>query len=107
MKDEKTVRYSRLNTRMEQYINSVNSEADPEDLHSQLRNLIAEAIKVDVTLAKLLEVLATSHIQGGKSEKFIGNVSRHYSRGQNTADKKSAEEADRLEVLKKKKDGIS
>ncbi|NDA64549.1 MAG: hypothetical protein EBX50_21345 [Chitinophagia bacterium] len=69
----------RLNQRMANYIKAVNGKADPEVIHYELRDLIAEAIKVDISLKELLKVLS-SYINKGNDQNFIDNVAKHYSR---------------------------
>ena len=73
--------YRRFHTHKRKYIDAMHRDADPEELHSYLRELLREAIKMDVTLVDLLKILSDSSIEESDTEKFIENVSRHYAYG--------------------------
>lgn len=90
--NKKSGKYSRLNTHMEHYIHAVNTGASPEVLHCQLRDLITEAIRVDITLARLLEVLAGNRVSDGDTQSFINNVSKHYGSAESQNEQKTTKE---------------
>lgn len=86
-------KYSRLNQLTKNYVQAMNSDANPEELHCYLKDLLSEAIKEQITLEHLLRVLSGSSIEEANTEKFIENVSRHYAYGisilKNTKNKES------------------
>lgn len=82
--------YSRLNTHMHSYINAVNSKADPEVIHAELRNLIAEAIKMEVGLDKLMAAFSST-IQESGSREFEKNVTKRYEQGIKRAEEKGSD----------------
>lgn len=96
-------RYRHLNQLTGDYINAMNGDAAPEELHCLLRDLLAEAIKTEITLEHLLRVLSGSTIEESNTERFIENVSRHYAYGVTAAKVKKDEDDARKEALEKNK----
>ena len=77
--------YGRLNVRMHSYINAVNSKADPELIHTELRNLISEAIKMEIGLDDLMMVFSSQIEESGSTE-FEKNVAKRYEQGLKRSD---------------------
>lgn len=98
-----TQEYSRFNEFKRQYIDAMNRKKDPEELHCYLRDLLREAIKMDVSLIDLLKILSGSAISDSDTEKFIDNVSRHYAWGVAAAKVKHDEDDARKEAIEKNK----
>ena len=96
-------KYRRLNQLTCYYIHAINSDADPEELHSLLRGWLTEAIKMEITLEHLLSVLSDSTIEESDTKKFIENVSRHYSYGVTAAKVKQDEDEIRKNDIEKNK----
>ena len=84
--------YRHLNQLTHNYVDAMNGDAAAEELHCRLRDLLAEAIKTEITLEHLLRVLSGSTIEESDTEKFIENVSRHYAYGVTAAKVKKGEE---------------
>ncbi len=97
-------KYRHLNQLTGDYVNSMNNDAAPEELHCHLRDLLAEAVKTEITLEHLLRVLSGSTIEESDTEKFIDNVSRHYAYGVTAAKVKHDDEDARKEALEKNKE---
>lgn len=74
-------KYNRLNYLTREYVIAMGTNAPPEELHCLLRDFLAEAIKMEITLEHLLRVLSGSDIHESDTERFIENVSRHYAYG--------------------------
>lgn len=72
--------YSRLNARMHSYIDAVNRKADPEFIHMELRDLISEAIKMEIGLNELMMIFS-SQIEESGSIEFENNVAKRYAQG--------------------------
>lgn len=89
IQQSETEKYRRLNTYMADYIAAAAKDADPEELHCRLRDLMREAIKVDISLEKMLEVFSTSTMQDSTLQHFIEKISKHYARAKDTAFKKN------------------
>lgn len=96
-------KYNRLNQLTGDYINAMNGDVAPEELHCLLRDLLAEAIKTEITLEHLLRVLSGSTIEESDTEKFIENVSRHYAYGVTAAKVKKDEDDARKEAIETNK----
>jgi hypothetical protein len=92
-------RYDKLNLLTEEYVDAMNRNTNPEELHCYLRELLAEAIKMDITLKHLLKVLSGSAIGESNTEKFIDGVSKHYSWAVTAAEVKQDEEDAREKTL--------
>jgi hypothetical protein len=102
MKYEKgNKKYSRLNEKTSCYINAINRKDDSELLHCYLRDLLAEAIRMEITLTHLLKVFSDSSIAESDSKEFIDNVSKHYARGITASDKKRDTQKDAEESARK------
>ena len=95
-------KYRHLNQLTGDYVNAMNGDAAPEELHCRLRDMLAEAVKMEITLEHLLRVLSGSTIEESDTEKFIENVSRHYAYGVTAAKVKKDEDDARTEVIEKK-----
>jgi agmatine/peptidylarginine deiminase len=95
------IKYRHLNQLTGDYVNAMNGDAAPEELHCLLRDLLAEAIKTEITLEHLLRVLSGSSIEESDTEKFIENVSRHYAYGVTAAKVKKDEDDARKKTLEK------
>lgn len=74
-------KYHRLNIYTDNYVEAMNRNASPEELHCYLRNMLTEAIRTEITLEHLLRVLSGSSIKESNTDIFIDNVSRHYAYG--------------------------
>jgi len=96
-------KYCHLNHLTGDYVNAMNHHAAPEELHCLLRDLLAEAVKTEITLVHLLKVLSGSSIEESDTGIFIENVSRHYAYGVTAAKVKKDEDDARKEALEKNK----
>ncbi|MDA0782848.1 MAG: hypothetical protein PQ612_09090 [Rickettsiales bacterium] len=93
---------SRFDKIIKDYVNAVEKWANPEEIHSRLHGLLSESIRMNITLAELLEILSSS-CMGGKTSEFIANVSSHYAQGEDAAKLRFDENIARKEAIKKKK----
>ena len=98
----KSTQHSRFNTILKDYINAIENKADPEEVHSRLNGLLSESIRVNITLPELLEILYSS-CMGGKTSKFIDNVTLHYTEGEASAKVRRDENEARKETEYKNK----
>ena len=92
-------KYRHLNQLTSDYVNVMNGDAAPEELHCRLRDLLAEAIKMEISLEHLLRVLSGSTIEESDTEEFIENVSRHYAYGVTAAKVKKNEDNARKDAV--------
>jgi len=96
-------KYRHLNYLTRDYVTAMNGDAAPEELHCLLRDLLAEAVKTEITLVHLLKVLSGSSIEESDTEIFIENISRHYAYGVTAAKVLHDEGEARKEALEKNK----
>lgn len=94
---------SRFNTILQDYTQAAANKANPEEIHSRLRGLLFEAIKEDIKLEELLEILSST-CKGGDDSSFISNVTSHYAEGEATAKVRHDEDdARKIEADKRKR----
>jgi hypothetical protein len=95
-------KYHHLNQLTRNYVAAINSGALHEELHCNLRDLLAEAIKMEISLEHLLSVLSEANIGKSETKEFNENVSKNYSYGLIAAKVKRQKELSVKEVSEKK-----
>lgn len=84
----------------------MNREAPAEELRLHLRETIAEAIRMEISLEHLLRVFSSSRIEASNTDIFIDHVSKHYAYGITAARVTQEEKKEREETGRRSKKRI-